>query len=152
MPGKVNPVIAESLLQACAQVIANDLAVVLAGRDSRFELNLMLPLAGHNLLQSASLLANAARNFDEKCVRGLQATDVGPKLLEQGLALVTALVPVVGYDAAATIAKEASQTGETVLEVAIRRTQLNELQLRTILDPAGMTAPSSEQIIVPGGG
>jgi fumarate hydratase class II len=150
MPGKVNPVIAESLLQACAQVVANDLAVVLAGRDSRFELNLMLPLAGHNLLQSASLLANAARNFDEKCVRGLQATETGPKLLEQGLALVTALVPEVGYDAAAAIAKEASQTGETVLQVAIRRTKLDELQLKTILDPAGMTAPSFEQIIAPG--
>ncbi|MGE0688078.1 MAG: class II fumarate hydratase [Dehalococcoidia bacterium] len=146
MPGKVNPVIAESLLQACAQVIANDSAIVLAGRDSRFELNLMLPLAGHNLLQSLALLTAPARNFDEKCVRGLQATDQGPKLLEQGLALATALAPEIGYDQASAIAKEASATGETVLQVAIRRTTLSELALKRLLDPETMTEPSQENI------
>jgi fumarate hydratase class II len=146
MPGKVNPVIAESLLQVCARVVANDTAIVLAGRDSYFELNLMMPLAGHGLLQSIELLAAATRNFDERCLRGLEATERGPALVEQGLALATALAPEIGYEAAAAIAKEAAETGETVRQVAARRTGFSADELGRLLDPVRMTAPSLDHV------
>jgi fumarate hydratase class II len=141
MPGKVNPVIAESLIQVCAQVMGNDVALMLGGQWGFFELNTMLPLIGYNLLQSVTLLANAARNFTEKCVVGLRATDRGPELVEKGLMLATALAPVIGYDAAAAIAKEAAQTGRTIREVARERTGLSEEELDRILDPARMVEP-----------
>ena len=144
MPGKVNPVIAESLIQACAQAIANDTAVLLAAQRSYFELNLMLPLAASNLLEAIELLAAASANFARQCVRGLRATERGPELVERGLAIATALAPVIGYDAAAEIAKEASKTGRTVFEVARERTSLSEQELRGILDPAKMTEPGLE--------
>jgi fumarate hydratase class II len=141
MPGKVNPVIAESLIQVCAQVMGNDAAVMLGGQWGFFELNTMLPLIGYNLLQSITLLANAARNFTERCVVGLKATDRGPELVEKGLMLATALAPVIGYDAAAAIAKEAARTGRTIREVARERTGLSEEELDRILDPARMVEP-----------
>jgi len=142
MPGKVNPVIAESLIQVSAQVLANDQAVVQAGEWGSFELNTMLPLAGRNLQQSIELLAAAARNFAEKCVRGLRATERGPEMVERGLATVTGLVPLIGYDLAAAIAKEAARTGRTVREVARERTELTPEQLEAGLDPFKMTAPT----------
>ncbi len=141
MPGKVNPVIPESLIQVCAQVIGNDTAVMLGGQWGFFELNTMMPLIGYNLLQSISLLANATRNFTEKCVVGLKATERGPELVEKGLMLATALAPVIGYDAAAAIAKEAARTGRTIREVARERTGLSEDELNRILDPARMVEP-----------
>ena len=141
MPGKVNPVIAESLLQVCAQVIGNDAAITVAGQSSHFELNMMLPLVAHNLLQSISLLANGSRNFTDRCSRDLRAGDRGPALLESGLAIATALAPAIGYDAAAKIAKEAADSGETVFEVARRRTKLSEDELRRVLDPARLVEP-----------
>jgi fumarate hydratase class II len=144
MPGKVNPVIAESLIQACAQAIANDTAVCLAAQGSYFELNLMLPLATHNLLQAIELLTAASANFARQCVRGLRATERGPALVEQGLAIATALAPVIGYDAAAEIAKEAAASGRTVREVARGRTSLSDDELARILDPAKMTGPGLE--------
>ena len=141
MPGKVNPVIAESVIQATAQVIANDLGVCQGGLGSYFELNMMLPLAAHNLLQSIELLSSSAKNLAEQCVRGLKATPVGPKLLEEGLMLGTALAPAIGYDQAAQIAKEASSTGATIREVARIRTNLTPQELDDLLNPANMTAP-----------
>ncbi len=141
MPGKVNPVIPESLIQVCAQVIGNDTAVMLGGQGGFFELNTMMPLIGYNLLRSISLLANATRNFTEKCVVGLKATERGPELVEKGLMLATALAPVIGYDAAAAIAKEAARTGRTIREVARERTGLSEEELSRILDPARMVEP-----------
>jgi fumarate hydratase class II len=135
MPGKVNPVIAEALVQACAQVIGNDAAVALAGQGGRFELNTMLPLAAHNLLQSIRLLAAAAENFRLRCVEGLRATDRGPALLERGLALATALVPAIGYDRAAEIAKEAAASGRAVREVAKERLDLPAEAIDRLLDP-----------------
>jgi fumarate hydratase class II len=141
MPGKVNPVIAESLIQASAQVIANDAAVCLAAQGSSFELNTMMPLAAHNLLESIELLAASAHNFSRQCVTGLKATERGPALVEQGLAIATALAPVVGYDEAAAIAKEASETDATVRDVARKRTALSDEELDRILDPARMTEP-----------
>src|SRR5690606_13362345 len=140
-PGKVNPVIAESLLQACAQVIGNDALLTLAGRGSHFELNMMLPLAGFNLLQSIDLLAASAENFRERCLDGLEATDRGPSLVENGLAIATALAPAIGYDAAAAIAKEAATSGESIREVAARRTKLSSEELDGLLKPDRMTEP-----------
>jgi fumarate hydratase class II len=141
MPGKVNPVIAESLIQAAAQVVANDQAVLQSAQWGFFELNTMLPLAGYNLVQSIEILAAAAGNFAERCVRGLESTGRGPELVERGLAIVTRLVPKIGYDLSAEIAKEAAKTGKTVREVAAARTDLSEAELAEILDPFKMTEP-----------
>jgi fumarate hydratase class II len=141
MPGKVNPVIPEALIQVCAQVIGNDATVALAGQRSFFELNTMMPVAAHNLLQSIQLLAAAARNFAERCVDGLQATDRGPELVEKGLAIATGLALLIGYDAAAAVAKEAARSGRTIREVAREQTSLSEKALRQALDPAAMTEP-----------
>ena len=118
MPGKVNPVIAESLIQVCAQVIGNDTAVTQSGEWSFFELNTMMPVAAHNLLQSIDLLAAGSSNFATQCVDGLEATSQGPDSVERGLMLATALAPVVGYDKAAAIAKDAAKSGRTIAEVA----------------------------------
>jgi fumarate hydratase class II len=142
MPGKINPVIPESVLQACAQVIGNDTAVVTGGQWGFFELNLMMPVVAHNLLQSIELLSAASGNFAAQCVKGIKATDQGPKLVERGLMLTTALAPVVGYDQAAAIAKEAAKTGRTIREVASERTNLSDADLARILDPIAMTKPS----------
>ena len=141
MPGKVNPVIPESVIQVAAQVIGNDAAVVVAGQGGYFELNMMMPVAAYNLLQSISLLGAAAGNLAEQCVQGLKATETGPALLEKGLMLGTALSPAVGYDKAAAIAKEAAATGRTIREVAREQAGLSEEELDRLLDPAKMTEP-----------
>jgi fumarate hydratase, class II len=149
MPGKINPVIAESVVQVAAQVVGNDATVTLAGQGGYFELNTMMPVAAYNLLQSISLLAASANNFADQCVKGIQATPVGPDMVERGLMLGTALSPAIGYDAAAAIAKEAAATGKTIRELAREKTDLSEEQLNELLDPAAMTHPSLE---VKGGG
>lgn len=149
MPGKVNPVIAESVIQVAAQVIGNDAAVTLAGQGGYFELNTMMPVAAYNLLQSIALLAAAANNFAVQCVQGIQATAVGPAMVEKGLMLGTALAPAIGYDAAAAIAKEAAASGQTIREVARLRTALADQELARLLNPEEMTKPSLE---VRGGG
>jgi fumarate hydratase class II len=141
MPGKVNPVIAESLIQAAAQVIGNDGAVSVAAQGGYFELNTMMPVAARNLLESIDLLAAAAANFGEQCLKGLTATERGPQMVERGLAIATALAPVIGYDAAAAIAKEAAASGRTIREVAREKTELSGEDLDRILDPAAMTEP-----------
>jgi len=141
MPGKVNPVIAESLIQVAAQVIGNDAAVSVAAQGSYFELNMMMPVAAHNLLESIDLLAAAAANFGEQCIQGLTATERGPQMVERGLAIATALAPVIGYDAAAGIAKEAAASGRTIREVAREKTELSDEELDRILHPAAMTEP-----------
>lgn len=141
MPGKVNPVIAESLAMVCAQVIGNDATVAIAGMSGNFELNVMMPVAAYNLLQSIDLLATASKNFSEQCVKGLKATERGPEQVENGLALCTALVPAIGYDAAAAISKHAFASGETVREVARKETKLTEEELNELLDPLKMTEP-----------
>ncbi|MBC7999646.1 MAG: class II fumarate hydratase [Leptolyngbya sp.] len=141
MPGKVNPVIAESLAMVCAQVIGNDATVSIAGLSGNFELNVMMPVAAYNLLQSIDLLATASKNFSEQCIKGLKATERGPEQVENGLALCTALVPAIGYDAAAAISKHAFASGETVREVARKETKLTEEELNALLDPLKMTEP-----------
>ena len=141
MPGKVNPVIPESVCQVAAQVIGNDATIVIAGQSGNFEINVMMPVAAYNLLQSIDLLAAASSNLAERCIKGLTATQKGPEMVEKGLAIVTTLVPHIGYDAAAAIAKEAQATGKTVKEVALQKTDLSAEALDSILDPSAMTQP-----------
>ena len=141
MPGKINPVIAESLIQVTAQVVGNDATVALAGQGSYFELNTMMPVAAYSLLQSIDLLAASSNNFAQQCVRDLRATGQGPEMVEKGLMLGTALTPAIGYDKAAEIAKEANATGGTIREVARKMTTLTDQQLDELLDPAKMTEP-----------
>jgi fumarate hydratase class II len=143
MPGKINPVIAESVTMVSAQVIGNDATITIAGQSGNFELNVMMPVAAHNLLESIDLLAASAHNFSEQCIKGLVATDKGPDMVSNGLAIGTALTPHIGYNAATAIAKEASQSGETIRQVALRETDLTEAQLDEILDPASMTEPKA---------
>ncbi|MHB8507746.1 MAG: class II fumarate hydratase [Candidatus Dormibacteria bacterium] len=150
MPGKVNPVICESVTMVVAQVVGNDAAVAFAGQvGSIFELNLMMPVAAHNLLQSIHLLAAAAINLADQCVSGIQETGHGPEMVERGLMLATALAPEIGYDAAADLAKSAYKEGVTIRELARTRTALSEADLTRLLDPAKMTEPGGTG---PGGG
>jgi fumarate hydratase class II len=142
MPGKVNPVIAEALIMAVAQTIAADQAVLQSGQWGFFELNTMMPVAAHNLVQSVEVLGNATQGFAERCVRGTVATERGPQMVEQGLAICTGLVPYVGYDKAAALAKEAARTGRTVREVAAATTGLTREQLDAALDAIKMTEPA----------
>lgn len=141
MPGKVNPVIAESLSMVLAQIIGNDTTITIAGQSGNFELNVMMPVAAYNLLQSIELLAAGSANFAKQCIAGLKASKRGPQLVEQGLALCTALVPAIGYDAAAKISHEAYETGATIREVSRRQTKLSEAELNKLLDPFQMTEP-----------
>ncbi len=141
MPGKVNPVIAEALTMVCAQVMGYNTTVTIAGQSGNFELNVMMPVVAYDLLQSTDLLSAATRNFVDKLVKGLEATERGPEMVERGLAIATALVPAVGYDEAAEISKEAFRTGRTVREVARERTQLSEEELDRLLNPEAMTEP-----------
>ena len=149
MPGKINPVIAESVVQVVAQVVGNDAAVTLAGQGGYFELNTMMPVAAHNILESIALLATSANNFADQCVKDIEATTVGPDMVEKGLMLGTALAPAIGYDAAAAIAKEAAATGATIREMAKVKTELSDDELDALLNPEGMTEPG---VNVGGGG
>lgn len=141
MPGKINPVMAESLMQVCAQVVGNDATVSLCGLSGNFELNVMMPVMGYNLLQSIELLSHGIAAFEEKCLIGLEADEKRcSDLLEQSLALVTALVPEIGYDRAAELAKRAHQSGRTLRELALED-GLDAQTLDRLLDPATMIAP-----------
>ena len=144
MPGKVNPVIAESVCMVCVQMMGNHTTITIAGQSGNFEINVMMPVIAYNLLQSINLLAASARNFTEQCIQGLKATTRGPEMVERGLAICTALAPVIGYDAAADISKVAYKTGKTIREVAREKTKLSEEELDRILDPASMTKPGLE--------
>jgi fumarate hydratase class II len=136
MPGKVNPVLPEVVCQICAQVIGNDAAVGFAGAAGNFELNVMMPVIAYNLLQSIGILASSASLLAEKCVDGLQANrERCEELVEKSLAMVTSLVPRIGYDAAAEIAKESVRTGKTVRELCIEKQVLPAAELAEALDP-----------------
>jgi fumarate hydratase, class II len=143
MPGKVNPVIPESVLQVAAQVIGNDAAITIAGTGGlggNFELNTMMPLMAYDLLQSIEILARVAVSFDRDCVKGISANEERMReLVERSLAMVTALVPRIGYDAATALAKEAFSSGKTVRELALQRKLLPAGELDAILDPSRMT-------------
>ncbi|HEY5095043.1 MAG TPA: class II fumarate hydratase [Candidatus Eremiobacteraceae bacterium] len=151
MPGKVNPVICESVLMVCLQVIGNDAAITVGGQSGNFEINLTMPIIAYDLLQSISLLANASINLAKQCIDGLKATAKGPEMVERGLAICTSLAPVIGYDAAAGLAKEAAKTGKTIREVAREKTELSEADLDKLLDPSLMCEPSADRVGAGGG-
>lgn len=144
MPGKVNPVIPESLIQICVQVIGNDSAISLAGLSGNFELNVMMPLIAYNLLQSLSLLTGGVDNFSKKCVKGLKADRKRcEEMIEKSLALATALTPIIGYEEGARIAKKAYLQNKTIREVAEEERLLSKEELNRLLDPRRTIAPIS---------
>jgi fumarate hydratase class II len=147
MPGKVNPVMSEMLIQICTQVIGNDTVLVLACRDSIFELNVMMPTIARSLLESIRLLTEGVKTFTERCVVGIEADpERCGQMVEQSLAMCTSLAPEIGYDAAAAIAKEAFATGRTVREVALAKNVLPAGRLSQVLNPESMTAPSERHL------
>ena len=143
MPGKVNPVICESVIQVACQVIGCDAAITAGatgGVGSILELNVAMPMIATNLLTAAGLLANVTDTFDTKCVRGLRADpDRCRQLVERSLAMVTALAPEIGYDRAAQIAKQAHAAGKTIREVCLGEGVLPEARLNELLDPRSQT-------------
>ena len=142
MPGKVNPVLCESMMMVCAQVFGNDAVVTWAGANGNFELNVMMPVMAHNILESIRLLGNAADAFTEKCVVGIEANEERCReLVELSMAMVTSLAPKIGYDRAAEIAKESARTGKTVREICREKKVLGENELEGTLDPVAMTQP-----------
>ena len=148
MPGKVNPVIPEAVTMVAAQVMGNHTTVTVAGTGSVLELNVMMPVMAHAVLQSIELLASAARVLTDKCVAGISANEARCReLLEGNLALATALAPRIGHDLAARIAVEAFQAGKTGRDIARVRAGLPEAERDAILDGRRMTEPG-----IPGGG
>jgi fumarate hydratase class II len=142
MPGKVNPVILESVVMAASQVIGNDLTVTIGGAAGFLELNVMMPVMAHNILESIRLLSSSAVNLADRCISGIEANkERCNELVEKSLALCTALAPEIGYDAAAAIAKESYKTGKTVREIAVAKKILPAKRLKEILDPLRMTKP-----------
>jgi fumarate hydratase class II len=136
MPGKVNPVIPEAVIQAAAQVMGNDTTIMLGGQGGYLELNVMLPLIAYNLLQSIDLLASASQVFADKCITGLKANRLTcAGYIEKSLALVTGLVPKIGYDRAAAVAKQAYETGKTIREVVLEEKILSEAEVDKYLNP-----------------
>ena len=145
MPGKVNPVMCEMVIQVGAQVIGNDAVVTFSGTYGAFELNTMLPVTAYNLLQSIELLTNGCRVFTNRCISGLQADrEKCESNVEKSLAMCTSLAPVIGYDKAALIAKTAYESGRTVREVAREVSGLDEQNLARLLDPRTQTEPGRD--------
>jgi fumarate hydratase class II len=143
MPGKVNPVIPESLIQVCAHVIGSDLTTTLGGLGSYFELNLMMPLIAYQSLQSIRLLSNGISSFVHRCLEGLEADrERCEEMIERSLALATALAPKVGYDAAARIAKKAYDHRMTIRQVVEEEGLFSGKDLDRLMDLESMTAPS----------
>jgi fumarate hydratase class II len=146
MPGKVNPVMAEAVMQVCAKVIGNDATVTwAAGSLSNFELNVGMPVMAYAMLESVKVLANVATIFREKCVEGIRANAQRcSELVEYSMAMVTSLVPLIGYDRAAEIAKESGKTGKTVRQICREWNVLPEQALTEALDPVSMTKPGGD--------
>ena len=146
MPGKVNPVMCEAVMQVCAQVVGADAAVTFAATVlGNLDLHTGMPVIAHNLLEAIRLLAGVVHVFTDKCVAGLEANRRRcTELVEQSLAMCTSLAPLIGYDAAAAIAKEAAASGKTVRQVALEKKVLPEAQLNEALDPRAMTMPSDK--------
>lgn len=142
MPGKVNPVIPEALAQIAAQVIGNDSAITIGCQSGNFELNVMMPLIASNLLESIELLSTGSQMLAEKCVNGIKANKKRcEELVEQSLAMVTSLAPVIGYDASTKLAKEAFKNGETIREILTEKKILSKDKIDKLLDPKTMLTP-----------
>jgi fumarate hydratase class II len=145
MPGKVNPVICESVMMVCSQVIGADTTITWAAANGNLDLNVMMPVIAHNLLESVRILGNVADIFAEKCVSGITANRERCKeLIELSMAMVTSLAPKIGYDRAAEIAKESARTGKTVRQISLEKKVLPEAELNAALDPVAMTEPGGE--------
>ena len=143
MPGKTNPVICEAMIQVCAQVIGNDTAITIGGQGGIFELNLMLPLIAHNLMNSIEILTHGTQVFTDKLITELKANkEICAGYIEGSLAMCTSLAPIIGYDRAADVAHKAYKSGKTVREIAIEENVLDKKELEKILDPESMTKPS----------
>jgi len=135
MPGKINPVIPEAVIQAAVQVMGNDTTIMLGGQAGSFELNVMLPVIAYNLLQSIDLLSSGADVLAEKCVDGIRANRENcAGNIEKSLALATYLVPHIGYDQAAAVASKAHETGKTIIQVASEEEILPEKELKKIFN------------------
>ena len=142
MPGKVNPVLAEALAQISARVIGNDLGVTVGGFGGQLELNLMMPLMAHNILESSELLEKGCERFAEKCVKGITANpDRCRELVELSPGLATALVPIIGYEQAAAIAQEAAKRKIKVIDLLIEKKHFSNQQLKSLLDPINLAFP-----------
>jgi len=144
MPGKVNPVIAESMAQVCAQVIGNDAAITFGGASGLLDLNVMLPVMAHNLLESERLLASASRMFTDKCIIGLVANrERCAEQIEWSMSMVTSLAPIIGYDRASQIAKKAVAEGKTVRQICLDEAVMDADELDRLLDSATMLNPQA---------
>jgi fumarate hydratase class II len=140
MPGKVNPVMSEMVMQVASQVIGNDTTITWSGANGNFELNVMMPVMAHNLLESVGLLANAARTFAAKCVDGIEVNANRPReLVEKNAIIVTALNPHIGYDNGARIAKAAVATGRSIRELVLEEGLMSPDELDAALDLKKMT-------------
>jgi fumarate hydratase class II len=145
MPGKVNPVMCEALMQVCAQAIGNDTTISWCGANGNFELNVMMPVLAHDILESVRLLAAAVTVFADRCVDGIVANEARCReLVEYSMAMVTSLAPIIGYDRAAQIAKESAKTGRTVRQICEEQQVLPADELAAALDPVAMTMPGGE--------
>ena len=145
MPGKVNPVMCEMLMQSAAHAIGADAVVASAATIlGNFDLHVGMPVMAHHFLESVRILSNAVRVFNDRCVVGIEANaQRAEELVEQSLAMCTSLAPVIGYDQAAAIAKEAFKTGKTVRQIALEQKVVSEDKLRSLLDPRAMTEPGA---------
>ena len=140
MPGKVNPVIPEATAMVAAQVIGNDASITIAGQSGNFQLNVMLPLVAHNLLQSIGILANVSRLLADKAIAGFKVnTDRVNQALAMNPILVTALNPVIGYEKGAATAKQAYKEHRPIIDVALETTGLSKDELKKLLDPLSLT-------------
>jgi len=147
MPGKINPVIPEAVVQVAAQVMGNDTAIMLGGQAGNFELNVMLPVMAYNLLQSIDLLAAAADVFAKKCISGISANrETCAGYIENSLALATGLVPKIGYDRAAAVSKKAYESGKTIRQVVLEDQILSEEEFNEWLQGQLKTLPRKHEI------
>lgn len=143
MPGKVNPVMCESLMQVAARVMGNDQTIAFSGATGgQFQLNIMMPIMGHTTIESIALLAQGTKAFNELCVANLEANpERCAASIEDSLAMVTSLNPYIGYEKAAALAKEAFKTGKTIRQICLDQKILSEAELKKALDPWSMTEP-----------
>ncbi|OGO05726.1 MAG: hypothetical protein A2Y73_07250 [Chloroflexi bacterium RBG_13_56_8] len=142
MPGKVNPVMAEMLNMVCYHVMGNDTTIMACSQAGQLELNVMMPLLAHNLIESLEILTNGIRAFSERCMRGIEANEERCRqLAEHSMGLATALNPYIGYAAAAKVAQEALARGVSLRQVVLEKGYLTAEQLDAVLDPSAMTEP-----------
>ncbi len=143
MPGKVNPVMCESLMQVAARVVGNDQTVAFSGATGgQFQLNIMMPIMGHTTIESIALLAQGTKAFNELCAVNMEANPENcAASIEDSLAMVTSLNPYIGYEKAAALAKEAFKTGKTIRQICLDQKILPEAELKKALDPWSMTEP-----------